>query len=245
MKKAIIRILVALFVIVVVAVVAVGLFLDSAIKKGVETVGPKITKVDIKLNGVSLSLLSGSGKVNGLVIGNPEGYKTPQAISVGSASVAVKIGSVWSDKIVVRSVRVEAPDITLEGGLGGNNLSKILDNVNEFTGGSSSDKKYEVDEFLITGAKLHLSLTGMGGRALPILLPNIHLADLGKDSNGITLAELTKKVMQAVLAGTTKAAAGAVTDLGKGAANAAVGAGKTATESVGKAAKGIGGLFKK
>jgi len=245
MKKAIIRILVALFVIVVVAVVAVGLFLDSAIKKGVETVGPKITKVDIKLNGVSLSLLSGSGKVNGLVIGNPEGYKTPQAISVGSASVAVKIGSVWSDKIVVRSVRVEAPDITLEGGLGGNNLSKILDNVNEFTGGSSSDKKYEVDEFLITGAKLHLSLTGMGGRALPILLPNIHLTDLGKDSNGITLAELTKKVMQAVLAGTTKAAAGAVTDLGKGAANAAVGAGKTATESVGKAAKGIGGLFKK
>ena len=131
----------------------------------------------------------------------------------------------------------------------------------QFTGGSATNKtgksekgeakeakpgkKIEVDEFIITGAKVHLSLTGMGGTAVPIPLPEIRLADLGKDADGITAAELTKKVMQAVLAGTTKAAAGAVADLGKGAADAAVGAGKTATESVGKAAKGIGGLFKK
>jgi hypothetical protein len=47
MKKLLIRIVIALLGVIVVAVVAVGLFLDSVIKKGVETVGPRIAKVDI------------------------------------------------------------------------------------------------------------------------------------------------------------------------------------------------------
>src|SRR5262245_23260349 len=129
MKKLLIRLLIALVVIIILAVVAIGLFLDSAIKKGVETIGPQVAKVDIKLDSVSLSILSGSAKVKGLIVGNPEGYKTPNAISVGSARVSVSPGSLLSDKIVVKSIRVEAPEITFEGGLGGNNLSKILDNV--------------------------------------------------------------------------------------------------------------------
>jgi len=95
-----------------------------------ETVGPKIMLVSIKVDAVNLSLLNGSAKIKDLVVGNPEGYKTPQAISVSSAAVGVNPLTVFSDKIVVRSVRVEAPEITFEGGLGGNNLSKIMDNVN-------------------------------------------------------------------------------------------------------------------
>jgi hypothetical protein len=251
MKKAIVRLIIALLAIIIVCVVVVGLFLDSAIKKGVETVGPKIAKVDIKLDGISLSLLSGSGKIKGLVVGNPEGCKTPQAISVGVASAAVKIGSILSDKVVVSSVRVEAPEITFEGGLGGNNLSKILDNVNATVGGSTTNKsaakeeqpgkKIEVDDFLITGAKVHLSITGMAGKSVPIVLPDIHLTDLGKDSNGLTPAELTKKVLEAVVASTTKAASQAIADLGKGATDAA----KGAAGKAGGAVKGIGDLFKK
>ena len=65
MKKLLIGLLIALVVVVVIAVVAIGLFLDGAIKKGVETIGPQVTKVDVKLEGVSLSLLSGSGKIKG------------------------------------------------------------------------------------------------------------------------------------------------------------------------------------
>ncbi len=257
MKKLIIRLLIVLLVIVVLAVVGVALFLDTAIKKGVETVGPQITKVDIKLDGVSLSLLSGSAKIKGLIVGNPQGYKTPHAISVGTASVAVSPGSLLSAKIVVKSIRIEAPEITFEGGLGGNNLSKILDNVNASAGGGGATtekgapkeqkpgKKLEVDDFLITGAKINVSLTGMGGQAAPIPLPDIHLTDFGKDSNGITPAELTKKVLQAITESTAKAVAGTVGNLGKGVLNTATGTGKTATDTVGKATKGITDLFKK
>src|SRR5213593_604000 len=101
MKKIVIRILLALVILLVLAVVAVGLLLDGAVKRGVETGGPLRTKVAVKLDSVSLSILSGSGKMKGLVVGNPEGFKTPNAIQVGTASVSVSPSSVFSDKIVV------------------------------------------------------------------------------------------------------------------------------------------------
>lgn len=251
MKKLLVRLLIALVVVVVLVVVAISMFLDGAIKKGVETIGPKIAKVDFKLDGVSISILSGSAKVKGLVVGNPEGYKTPNAISVGSALVSVSPGSLLSDKIVVKSIRVEAPEITFEGGLTGNNLSKILDNVNATVGGDDKPspkepapkepkaaKKLQVNDFLITGAKVRVSLKGTGGFAAPVPLPDIHFTNLGDGPEGITPAELTKKVITEVTQGAVKAAAGAVTDIGKGAVEGA-------TKEVGKATKGITDLFKK
>jgi len=251
MKKILIRGLIVLLILVVLLIVAVGFFLNGAIKKGVETFGPQIAKVEIKLDGVNLSLLSGSGTIKGLVIGNPEGFKTPHAISVGSASVSVAPGSVFSDKIVIKSVRVEAPEITYEGGLlGGDNLHKILENVTASVGGGSSStnasgkpaKKLQVDDFLITGAKVNVSLKGTGGFAAPIPLPDIHLSNLGQGPEGVTPAALIKQVLGEVSADVAKAVANAASNLGKGAVDAA---GKTATESVGKATKGITDLFKK
>jgi len=56
MKKLFVRVSIALIVLVILAVIAVALFLDSAVKKGVETVGPMLTKVEVKLDSVNLSL---------------------------------------------------------------------------------------------------------------------------------------------------------------------------------------------
>ena len=240
----------------IVAVIITALFLDDIVKKGVETVGPQITKVTINLDAVHIGLLTGSARVKGLVVGNPEGYQASQAISVGLAEVGVNPFSVLSDKIVVRFVHVVSPEITFEGGLDGNNLSKILDNVNAVAkaGGppattnnptaqtpAKPGKKIEVDDFLISGAKVHATLILFGGRkvTIPSLpLPDIHLTNLGKGSDGLTATELTRSVFDAITAATVKAVGGAATDIGKD-------AGKTAGESVDKIKKGIGGLFGK
>lgn len=254
MKKIIIGIVVALVVLVVVAVIAVSLFLDSAVKKGVETFGPNFTQVDVKLDSVSLSLVSGSGSVKGLVVGNPEGYKSPQAISVGKASVSLLPGSLMSDKIVIKSVRVEAPEITFELGSGGNNLSRIMANVEAATGGgkktaepageSKPGKKLQVNEFVITGAKVNVGASALGG-ATTVPLPDINLKDLGTGAEGITAADLTRQVLKALEEGTLKAATGSVGELGKGAVDAAKDASKTATDAVGGVTKGVTDLFKK
>jgi len=259
MKKILVRICVVLIVLVVIAALAVHFFLDGAVKKGVETIGPKLTKVDVKLDGVSLSLLSGSGKIKGLVVGNPDPYKTPHSISVGTAALSVKIGSLLSDKLVIRSINVEAPEITFEGGLSGNNLSKILANLNEATSGpggtnvanatpkeqKKANKKLEVDDFTITGAKLTANITDLGGKSLTIPLPTIQLSNLGTGPEGITVTELTKKIIAEIEKVSVKAVAANAGDIGKAAENLTKGLGKNTGGAVSNVTQGIGNLFKK
>jgi len=255
MKKIMVRLFLVLVVLLVLAAIAVHFFLDDAIKRGVETIGPKLAKVEIKLDAVHLSLLSGSGKINGLVVGNPEGFKTPSAISVGTASLALKPASLLTDKIVIQSINVQAPEITYETDLRGNNLSKILANLEATSGGQEKEpaklkettpaKKLQVDDFIIRGGKVHVSVTAVGGQSATVSLPEIHLKDLGKDADGITPAELSKKVLQVVLETASKEAAAVLTDISKGATYLTKDLGKTATNSVQKATKSLGDLFKK
>ncbi len=261
MKKIIIRTLIVLVVLVVLAVVGVGLFMDKAIKGAVETFGPKLTKSDVTLDSVSLSLLSGSGKIKGLVVGNPQGFKTPSAIKVGTASLALEPRSLLSDKIVVRSINLQGPEITFETDLKGNNLKKILSNVQEATGGAGQEpakpqepapsqeakpaKKLEVDEFLISGGKVHVAVTALGGQSATIPLPEIHLQNLGTGPDGITPGELTKRVLEAIEKGAAQAAAGTVSDIGKGALYMTKDAANTGSNAVKSVTKGIGDLFKK
>ena len=261
MKKILVRGLVALVVVVLLVVVCIGFFLDGAVKRGVETVGPMLAKVEVKLNSVNLSLLSGSGKIKGLLVGNPEGYKTPSSIQVGTASLALQPSSIFSDKVIVKSIRVDAPEITFETDLKGNNLSKILANLQAATGSADNapstptpadkskqakaGKKLQVDDFLITGGRIHVTLTTLGTQSATVPLPEIHLAALGQGPEGITTAELAKRVIEAIEKEAIKASSATVADLAKNATALTKAIGTNATGTVDKISQGLGGLLKK
>lgn len=254
-KKILVAVGIAALVLIVAGLIVTAFFLDGIVKKGVETVGPQIVKVPITLDAVHIGLATGSAKVKGLVVGNPAGYKTPYAISVGVAAVGVNPFSILSDKIVIRSVHVESPEICFEGNpLGKNNLGEIMESVNAIakSGGPPATgqttkpaQKLEVDDFLISGAKVHVTLTGMGGKELTLPLPPIHLTDLGKGTDGLTPADLTRAVLSAVTAATVKAVASSATDLGKGLESVGKSAGGAVGTNLNKITKGLGNLFGK
>jgi hypothetical protein len=229
MKKIFLIVVILILVLVVVGAVVGVVSLDGIVKKGVATVGSQVTKVAVGLDTVHISLLKGDAQLKGFVVGNPDGYKTPQAISVGLAELGINPASILSDKIVIRTLHVESPEITFEGGLGGNNLSKILDNIKGVHKPSSPDaeakpetkpaKKIEVDDFLITGAKVNGTLTLPTGKEIQIktlTLPDIHLTDLGKGGDGLTPAELARSAWSAVSAATIKAVTADASNLGNG-----------------------------
>ena len=262
MKKILMFFVVGLIVLVVVVAVGVGFFIGPIVKTGVETIGPKITQVPIKLDSVQVSLLSGSAQVKGLTVGNPEGYKTSEAIKLGTASIKVAPLSVFSDKIVLHEIHVISPEITYDGGLKGNNLSKILDNVNALakkdeaapsnTASAAKDKgaqkpapKIQVDDFLISGAKVHVHLTGLTAKEMTVSLPDIHLKDMGKDADGITATELVRVVLSQVNIATVKAVTQAVAGSGKMIGNLGKDVTKESTDKIKGITKGISGLFKK
>jgi len=247
--------IVAVLIILLILVVAGSLyFLGGIVKTGVEKAGPKVTKTDVKLSSAKLSIFSGNGELKNFSIANPEGYKTHDAIKVGSVAVNVQPGSVMSDKVVVHSVKVLAPEITFEGNLGGNNLNKLLDNIKGSSDKDkqattkeekSSQKKLQVDDFLITGAKVHVATSLLGDRSATLSIPEIHLTNLGQDSNGITAAQLAEKVFGELVQSTLKAVTEQVGNLGKGATDMLKGASTNAIPNVDKVTKGVGDLFKK
>jgi len=246
MKKILWIGVIGILALVVIGLIVTVTFLNGIVKTGVETIGPKLTGVSITLDKVNIGILTGSAKVEGLVVGNPAGYKAPSAISVGQAEVGVNPLSVLSDKIVVRTVHVIAPEITFEGNplTGNNNISKILDNLNAAakagaapatnqtaTAAAKPAKKLEVDDFLISDAKVHFN-----GVTLP--LPPVHLTNLGTGPDGITAADLSKQVFSDLTSAIIKAVASSATDIGKDAE-------KGAAESVNKIKSSIGSLFGK
>jgi uncharacterized protein involved in outer membrane biogenesis len=259
MKKILVRLCIAIVVLIVLVALGIHFFLDSAVKKAVETIGPKMAKVDVKLGGVHISILSGSGKIKGLVVGNPEPYKTSNSISVGTAALELKPTSLLADKLVIKSINVEAPEITFEGGLSGNNLSKILANLNESTTGpggtnvpnatpkeqKKANKKLEVDDFKITGAKLNANITDLGGKTVTIPLPTIELTGLGTGPDGITAAELTKRVISEIEKESIKAISSNAGDIGKAAEGLTKGLGTNSSGAISNVTKGLGNLFKK
>lgn len=254
MKKWLARVGVVVLVVLVGIVVVVPMMLGSLVKKGVETIGPRLTQTELRLDSARLSVLSGSGTLKGLFVGNPAGYKTPSAIQVGAVRLTVEPKSIFSEKVHVTQLHLESPDITFEGSLKGNNLSKILENVQAATGsgpegqspkGASAGKKLQVDQLLVTGGKVHLSATVLGGRAVAVPLPDIELRNLGQGPEGITSAELTAKLLAEITTGTLKAVQKAAAELGVKVLDTVGDAAKEAVEQTGKAVKKIGELFRK
>jgi len=245
--KRIVRILLGLVVLLVILGVVAIFFLGTIVKSGVEKVGPRVAKVPIKLEGADISLFNGKGELKGFVVGNPEGFKSPEAIKVGSVAVALVPRTVLGDKVVIQSIKIVAPEITYETSLKGSNLQKLLDNV----GGSAQQDesaptkdqqatktKLQVDDLVITGGKVHVAAAIVGSTTIP--LPEIHLKDMGQGPDGITPAELSQKILSAVLDATTKtvmANAGKLPEAGK-----ALGTG--AADQLKKAGSGVSDLFK-
>lgn len=255
MNKTVVKLLVAFVVIDIIAAIAFMLSLGSIVKSGITSFGPEVIKAPITVDGVSVSAFSGSGEIRGLVIGNPEGFKTPNAVKLGTASLQVKPMSLLSDKVVVESVKADGAEITFEGSLTGSNLGKIQENVDAYVTAllgsasadkkSSSGKKLQVDSLVISNAKINLSMTILGGKSATIPLPDITLTKLGHGADGVTPAEVIKVVLKEVMTKTTGAVSGYLGSAGKAVTDAVKGAGGAAADAAKGVTKGIGDLFKK
>jgi uncharacterized protein involved in outer membrane biogenesis len=258
-RSAIKTILTGLLIVLVLLVVAAALwvhfFLDGAVKRGVEKMGPKMTQTDVRLGSVHIGLFSGNGALKNLVVGNPLGFKSSNAITLGKASVRVKPGTVFGSKVIIPTIEAEAPEVFCEQNANGNNLNIIRANLKKASADgqsgkpspqsepeSSSKHRLEVDNFLITGGKVHIDIDALGvKRSGTLALSEIHLQNLGTGPEGITPAELSEKVLSAVLDEALKQSAALLTGLGK---NIQLPDSVGGSNTVDTVTKGIGDLLK-
>lgn len=244
------KILIGVAVLAVVLIVAIGggvyyLYsnLDSIVKAAIETYGGNATQAKVSVQTVNISLTSGEGSISGLVIGNPQGFATPQSLSLGSVSVKVDTGSVTKmasdpkSPLVIKEVAINAPSITYERGTSGGNLEKIQENVSRYAGldkakkpaaESKDEPKFIIENLYVRDGRIGISHTALQGRTLSSGLPTIHLKDIGKDKGGASPAEIAERVLGSITQQASKIASvdldkalgqikGVVTDQLKGA----------------------------
>ncbi len=189
--------------------------LDSLVASAIRKYGPEITGASVRLSSITIKPADGSVALHGLVIGNPKDFKTPHALSLGEISMALDINSLTKDVIVIKEIQITKPDVSYEYTPHGTNLDVIQRNIDNYVsktqGGRTEPKekgpgkKMIIYHLYVKDGKINFSADMLKGKDVAVPLPNLHLADIGRKSNGATAAEVTKQILGAITQSATKA----------------------------------------
>ena len=248
-------------VVIVVAALVIGLSkLGPIIKTAVNTYGPKMTKTEVRVDDVGISLFAGQAKLKDFYLGNPKGFKSPQAMSVKAIYVDVDEKSITGNPIIINTIEVVAPDINYEKMSRTDNFKTILNNVKQSARKSTSStsteksakggpgKKLVIRDFIVRDGNVTMAMSSKGGPSLSAsaTLPKIHLKNVGEKSGGATaeqvfniiFAELYAKIVSpAVTATLNKELKTLTSQIGAEGGEAA----KTVEKSVNETVKGLFG----
>ncbi len=213
MLKWLLRIVALLLLVIVVAGVALIIYVDrvaaTVLTEGVTTVG----EVPCTVGGVNVSLFTGGVKIKDLVIMNPKGYPETEMFSLAGAEVETRIRSFWNQPVHIRKLRIDQPMIRIEAGEGISNVRVFLENVRRNAGEQAeaeTDKaptRLWVDELVIEGATVRFGAGVTAHKVMDIKLETVKLTKIrGRNDRGVTSGELSaliviELVRRGVLAG--------------------------------------------
>ena len=205
-KAALRKLALGLGALLLLALVALSLFggalLGRAVKYGAETFGPRYAKAPVTVGSVEISLFSGRGEVRDLVVGNPAGFSSAPAVTVGRVKIAVEVGSLLSNTVVVEEISVDAPRVNYELSLDGSNINRLLENLKASSakpagaGGTGTSKpgvakrgkQVVVKRFAVSGGSVKLAATMLAGSELNVPLPAVELKDVGSGADASEVA---------------------------------------------------------
>lgn len=195
--------------------------LDQMVAGAIRTYGPEITGVPVQLGSVKIQPADGVATLHALELGNPGNFKTPRALTAGTVSLQLDVASLTKDVVLIEEVVIEQPKVTYEYAAGGSNLDVIQRHVQAYVAEKSADqasgkgmgtgtgkpKKLVINHFYIKGARALVSAPALNGKTATLVLPDIHLVDIGKKTGGATPAEVTQQVVGALAQSATRAVA--------------------------------------
>jgi len=239
-----------LIVLLVIAGAGLYFFADTVLKVAIERGGSSLAETDVAVKSLDVAVTESEGSINitGLTIANPQGFSDSVLLSLQGINLVIDIERSSFSVLAIEELRVDNPQITYELGGGGNNMDKLMDNIDRNVGGSSGGSesgfapRYIIDRLVVTPGEVTIQLGS--GELASANLPEINLTDIGADSDGVTGGELGQIVMSQINVGVTaQVTVGALANViggGIGAVGGTVGdTGKAVGEGLGGAIKGI------
>ena len=205
-----------------IVVIYIGGSIDSIVKSGVEKYGSEILKARVRVDAVEISPQSGKGTLRGVFIGNPDGFETDSAFELGEVTITLDLGTVTGSPIVIKEIRVIAPQLTYEVNKNGNNLEALQKNIAAYTGGGTSKdtaaakdgsgeedaRKLIIEKLTIQNGTIGVRASNLQSETTEVPLPNLEFKNIGKEKDGTTPGDVTAKLLDAVTQQVVVATAG-------------------------------------
>jgi hypothetical protein len=214
LKRLILALIALPILLIIVVIVGVLLFANTAARKGIEAGATYALGVDTTLQSASVGLFSGKFGLSGLKVANVKGYSADKFMSLGEGNVAVSLGSLTKDTIEVPTFSLDTIEVNLEKKDGKANYQAIMDHLSGLSKGTQPSnkpadqgggKKLIVHDLSIKHVVVNADLVGVVGN-VKIPIDEIKLQDVGKGTgkgvgdSGVTVGQLSSIIVQAVLA---------------------------------------------
>ncbi|MCB9867583.1 MAG: hypothetical protein H6816_13240 [Phycisphaerales bacterium] len=209
MKKRIKRLIAAIVLIPVVLVIVLFVYIDAIAKAGVERGATYALGVNTTLDSMSVGVLRGRVAMEGLDVANPPGFNSDRFLRLGEGRVAVTLGSLMENTVVLPELRLTGINVNLEKKGKSANYQVILDGLKKFESegepaapAKEDAKKFIVKLVTVEDVNVQVDLLGIGGglTQLPIHLDKIELRDVGSESDGgVVLSQLSGMLIKALL----------------------------------------------
>lgn len=199
---------------IVVAIVAINFYADSAVKWGIEKAGTKTLGVGVKLDNANLGILRGTLSLKELIIDNPKDYQNPHLLELSKGNIQVRIGSLLSDIVEIKQIKLDGVDVVLEQkDVRSNNLQDILKNIPKTEQPKASEKKLHIETLEISNINVNVKLLPIPGRVanIPLSVGTIKMTDLGSN-NKLSTPRLVSTIILAISKGIAEKGAGVLPD---------------------------------
>ncbi|MEZ5560291.1 MAG: hypothetical protein R3E86_17320 [Pseudomonadales bacterium] len=198
--------------IVLLVAVAVGVYLfmssGDLIKRGIETYGSQALDTRVGVDQVNLSLTEGSGEIRGLDVANPSGFPGGSAFKLGQIKVVLDTQNLSTDLVVLKEVVIDGAEVAAVVRGKETNLQQLMDNLGVGRGGAeqsssqASGVKLIIDRLRFTNARVSVDSDLLGEKTLTI--PDVLLSGIGRKTNGVTVAEATRQVLEPITRSVTR-----------------------------------------
>ena len=219
------RLVVVLVLLVLVAGGVLWYYIDAIAKTGVEQGATYALGVPTTLGSADVGLLGGTLRLNDLTVANPAGFKTPHLLAVRQFDLAVVTNTLMQDTIQINRFELDGVDLHIEQKAGATNMDRVLEHIKTKAGGGepgepdeaeSGGKKVVVDRIVVRNVTAHVQVLPIGGDAttLDVEVPEIILEDVASDdAQGVAVAELTRRLLPAILTAVITKGRGTIPDV--------------------------------
>ena len=204
------RLILAVVLLVVIALVIVYMSLDRIVKNTVQSQATASLNLQTTLNSASLSLFGGKLGLNDLQIANPPGFSNAKMLEVGDTNVGVSYGQLRSQPIHVNAITIDKPKLVIEQQNGTFNFRKAMEDMPKTDSAPSNSQpmKLIIDELKLNNPQVIVK--GIGATDIPLTLPSIDLKDIGTGAganNGAALKDVIGQVITAMAASASDSSA--------------------------------------